>query len=361
LLKTSAGGWLIALALAGSLVTACGKKGPPVAPEHRLPLPASALHAQIDEGVIVVGWTVPRTRVDGSRLKDLAALKLYRREDSEDAPLKPALLSWGRVVGYDEIASIRLDSPAPAVVEGDSVQWTDHQRLTPGHRYVYVVTATDSLGRSSAPSQRLPVPFLAAPRPPLAVQAAPGDRQVTLTWEAPAELTDGTPVTGQILYSVLRGAGSEGALSIVTPSGLPATSYTDTGLDNDTEYRYAVRAVRVDPRVSAAGAASSVVSAVPVDTTPPSAPTNLAVVPSPGALRLAWTASPEEDLALYAVYRATGAGAFTRIGTALAGITTFVDRDVRPGIRYRYVVTAIDRARKSNESARSNEASATAP
>ena len=39
------------------------------------------------------------------------AVKLHRREDKDDSPLKPAMLSSGQVVGYDEIATIRLDRP----------------------------------------------------------------------------------------------------------------------------------------------------------------------------------------------------------------------------------------------------------
>jgi len=113
--------------------------------------------------------------------------------------------------------------------------------------------------------------------------------------------------------------------------------------------------------VSAGGPPSDPVTASPADTTPPRPPSNLVVVPSPGALRLAWTASPDDDVALYAVYRAPGPGALIRVGTALAGTTTFIDRDVRAGTAYRYAVTAIDRARTPNESVHSNEATATAP
>jgi fibronectin type 3 domain-containing protein len=351
----------VALALVGVAVAGCGKKGPPVAPELRLPLPPTALHAIIEGDSIAVSWSNPQNRADGSSLKDLTTVKLYRREDSEGAPLKPAMLSSGGVVGYDEIASIDLAAPAPAVVQRGAVHWVDRRGLTAGRRYVYVVTGTDSLGRTGAPSERLAVPFLSAPRPPRNVRVSPGDRQVTLAWDPPAELADGSPVTGEVLYVVLRGAGGAGALSPVTAAAVPGTSYTDTGLDNDSEYRYAVRAVRVDPRVVAAGAPSDPVTAMPVDTTPPRPPTDLTAVPSVGSVRLAWRASLEEDVALYAVYRATGAGEFTRIGTALAGTTTFVDRDVRPGISYRYAVTALDRARKPNESGRSAEVSVTAP
>ena len=38
-----------------------------------------------------------------------------------------------------------------------------------------------------------------------------------------------------------------------------------------------------------------------------------------------------------------------------------MDRDVTRGERYRYAVTALDRARTPNESARSNEADVTIP
>jgi len=352
---------LAALALLGLALTACGKKGPPVTPEQRLPTPPVGLQASVDESSILVTWTNPTTRFDGTPLKDLKAAKLYRREDSDGRPPKPAMLSAGRVVGYDEIATIRLDSPGPATVQGGTVQWVDRQGLVLGHQYVYVVTAIDALGRSSPPSERRAITFLAAPKPPGGVQARPGNHQVTLRWDAPAEFTDGSPVTGELRYLVLRGTGSEGPLSVITREPLAATSYTDTGLENDAEYRYAIRVVRVDPRATVSGALSPAVAATPIETEPPTPPSNLVAVPSPGALRLAWSPSPESDVAFYAVYRATGTGAPIRIGTTLSGNTTFIDRDVRPSTTYRYTVTAIDNARRPNESASSNEVTVTTP
>ena len=219
---------LAALALLGLALAACGKKGPPVIPENRLPAPAAGLRALIDEGAIQVSWTNPATRFDGTPLKDLIEVKLYRREDNDDSPLKPAMLSGGQVVGYDEIATIRLDSPAPATVASGTVRWVDRKGLVLGHRYVYVVTAIDSLGRSSPPSERRAITFLAAPKAPPSVHASRGDRQVALTWDPPTEFTDGSPVSGQLGYLVLRGGGSAGPLSLITPEPLTAARYTDT-------------------------------------------------------------------------------------------------------------------------------------
>jgi predicted small lipoprotein YifL len=352
---------IVVFALLGLTLGACGKKGPPVAPELRLPVPPTGLQASIDETSILVSWTNPGSRLDGSRLKDLEEVKLYRREDSDDGPLKPAMLSGGRVVGYEQIARIRVDAPAPATVVGTRVEWVDSLGLVPGHRYVYVLTAIDAQGRSSPPSERRPITFLAAPMPPRDVKAVAGDRQVTLSWRAPAEFTDGSPASGDVRYIVLRSVGSQGPLTVVTPQTVQATSYSETGLENGSEYRYAVRGVRVDPRATVTGATSAVVAARPIESARPTPPRNLVAVPSSGAFRLAWSANPEANVALYAIYRATGADPMVRIGTTPPGSTTFVDRDVRPGTTYRYAVTAIDNALAPKESAPSGEVTATLP
>jgi len=341
---------LLALALAVGALAACGKKGPPVAPEIRVPTVPGDLHGAVEERSIVVSWTAPGTRLDGTRLRTIGLYRVYRREEAEGEPVKSAMLSSGRVVGYDEVATVRPGAPGPATVQGSAVTWADARALSMGRRYVYVVTAEDDLGRTSGPSARLVVPFLAAPKAPRGLTASPGDRSVTLAWQPPDAMLDGSPATGEIRYLVLRGGGTAGALAAITPQPVSGTTFTDRGVDNDVDYRYAVRAVRVEPAVTAAGETTAAVAAAP-------APTDLVAVPSSGAVRLAWNPSPEADVAAYAVYRAGESGELMRIATALPPGTVYTDRDVRPGTTYRYAVTAIDRARKPNESARSSEVS----
>ncbi|HXJ81887.1 MAG TPA: fibronectin type III domain-containing protein [Candidatus Methylomirabilis sp.] len=349
------------IGFAGLVVAACGKKGPPIAPERRLPVPPTGIQTSIDADSILVSWTNPDHRIDGSSLKDLKEVKLFRHQQEIEGPLKPAILSRGRVVGYEQIATIRVDAPEPATVVGTRVQWVDRLGLEPDHRYVYVLTAIDADGRSSPPSERRPVMFLAAPMPPSDMQAAAGNRQVMLTWRAPTELIDGSPVSGELRYVVLRGAGSAGVPTVITTQPLATTSYTDTGLENETEYRYSVRAVRVDPRATVTGPPSVAVAARPIETARPTPPRNLVVVPSSGVLRLAWSPNPEANVAQYAVYRAAGTAALVRIGTTASGSTTFTDRDVRPGTTYRYAVTAIDNSSRANESEPSQEVTVTLP
>jgi len=352
---------LLLLLLAVPALAACGKKGPPVAPELRVPASPSALRGAVEDQSIVVSWTAPDTRLDGTRLRAVTLYKLYRREEADAGPPRSAMLSSGRVVGFDEIAAIRPDAPAPATVQGSSVIWVDRRALTMGRRYVYAVTAEDALGRTSGPSDRLVVPFLAAPKAPRGLSATPGDRRASLAWQPPAELVDGSPVTGEVRYLVLRGSGTTGPLTPITPQPVTGTSFTDTGIDNDTDYRYAVRAVRVEPAVTAAGETSPAVTVAAADTTPPSPPTGLVAVPSAGAVRLAWNPSPEPDVAAYAVYRAGESGELMRIATTMPVGRVYTDRDVRPGTTYRYAVTALDGARRPNESARSNVVSVRVP
>jgi fibronectin type 3 domain-containing protein len=70
----------------------------------------------------------------------------------------------------------------------------------------------------------------------------------------------------------------------------------------------------------------------------------------------------DADVAGYRVYRSTTAGrGHTPLTQSPQGATTYVDADVRPGQTYFYVVTAVDRARRANESVPSPEAAVTLP
>lgn len=341
---------------------ACGRKGPPVAPERRVPAPVAELRASVEGPSILLEWTNPVQRADGTRIRDLTTLRVHRREEGGDGEPKPAILSWGKVVGYDEIAQIQVAAPAPAQVEGGRVSWADGRGLAPGHRYVYVVTAQDSSGRQSPPSERLAVTFHSAPQPPGELRATPGDSEVRLTWRSPSKLIDGSPVSSPLAYRVLRATSPGRPLQPIAASPLSGTEFTDRPLDNGRTYFYAVQAVRTEPSGSARSEPSATVEAMPVDLTPPSAPRNLSAVPSQTAVRLAWDPSPEEDVAGYLVYRATlPSGAYVRLTPAAIPGPLFIDRNVERGKMYRYAVTAVDRAGPSNESARSAPTGVTVP
>jgi hypothetical protein len=184
---------------------------------------------------------------------------------------------------------------------------------------------------------------------------------VQLTWDAPATLADGTPAPQDLVYDVFR------ATTPGTPAGRPlnlepigARQYVDLAVQNDVTYHYAVRA-----RLASGGAQSTpsaVATATPEDATPPAQPRGLVAVVAGPVVRLAWEAVPDPDVAGYLVYRSTTAGrGHTKLTQAPQAGTTYADTDVRRGQTYYYVVTAVDGARRANESVPSAEASATFP
>ena len=355
---------LFAVAVLTALIAGgvgCGKKGPPVAPETRLPAPPTGMSATVEADSVVVNWSLPRARVDGTPLRDITVARLHRRAEAEGEPAKSAMVSSGQVVGWEEIAAIKLDTPGPAVVEGNAIKWIDRGGLAFGRRYVYVATVADGRGRWSAPSERLAVLYLAAPRPPQELAVVAGEREARLSWQPPPGLIDGSPLRGELSYVVLRGTGGDGPLAAITGEPVRETRYVDTGLENETLYRYAVRAVRREGTATAYSEPSAPATVTPVDRTAPAPPTNLVAVPSATAVRLAWNPSASPDVTSYVVYRATGEGPFARIGTTPAITNLFTDRDVTAGTRYRYAVTALDAARVPNESARSNVAAVSIP
>jgi hypothetical protein len=363
----------VALGLLLLALAACGRKGPPVAPERRLPAAVADLSATVASEGVRLSWTLPRLRVDRSPVKDLRRVEVYRRPetDAPAAPPRPAILTFGglfggptELPGFDRVANIVLAEPPkePGIeIAGSQVRFTDAQGLTFGQRYTYVVVAIDAQGRPSPPSNRVAVAMTAPPKAPAALTAAVGDRQVLLTWTAPDALEDGSPAAGELLYNVFRtSTPGAGPGRPINPEPIAMPSYMDIGVQNDATYYYSVRA-QVGP-AGPAGRPTEVVAATPEDLTPPAQPRGLVAVVAGTTVRLAWERVSDPDLAGYRIYRSTTAGrGHQPLTTELQTTTTFVDTTTRPGQTYYYVVTAVDRSRRANESVPSPEVSATVP
>jgi hypothetical protein len=361
---TRAGAPCAVLAVLVLAVGACGRKGAPMIPETRVPAVPGGLATTVTPGAIEVAWTNPARRVDGSRIRDLAIARLYRHEDAGAGEPKPAIRSGETVLGYALLARIDLqraqDRPPEAAVDGDRVRWIDRIGLSPGRRYTYVVTASDSTGRTSAPSERLAVVYITAPAPPTALRADAGERQASLSWQPPATLSDGSPMSGALTYRVLRSLEPGPPLAPVGPTAIGEPRYVDTDLENDQTYRYAVVAIRSEGGGVAHSSVSASIAVTPRDMTPPAPPTGLVGIPSPGTVRLLWNTSPEPDVVAYIVYRRGTTGDPVRVGHVAAPGITFVDRAVPAG-HWEYRVTAIDSAAMPNESRPSDPVSLDVP
>jgi hypothetical protein len=82
------------------------------------------------------------------------------------------------------------------------------------------------------------------------------------------------------------------------------------------------------------------------DTTPPTAPTNLAARDSGSSVNLTWTASSDNGyVAAYQVFR-NG----LQIATTTSAVTVYIDTPVSQSTDYAYTVTALDASANSSPS-----------
>ena len=190
-------------------------------------------------------------------------------------------------------------------------------------------------------------PFsVVAPRPiaaPANFNATPGDRQVTLSWDA---------VTGSTEYRVYRFNTTSDLFERESTTNSSTLTFTDTQLTNGTEYRYVVRSYD-GTNESLNSSEVRVTPAVPA----PGIPTNLTATAGDGQVVLSWTAAAGAHR--YRVRRAnTPSEGLFRIaqGETIIG-TTFTNTGLTNGDTYRYVVVTENRL--GALSAVSNEASAT--
>ena len=260
---------------------------------------------------------------------------------------KSAMVSSGQVVGWDEVAAIKLRR-ARAGGGGGQLRQVDRPpraglraalRLR-GHRgrqHRPVERALGALPR--ALSRRAPAAPRASPPPP-------ARRGAALLAAARRPLSTGAPLRGELTYVVLRGTGADGPLAAITRAPLRDTSYTDTGLANETLYRYAVRAVRARGAATAYSEPSAPAAVTPVDRTAPAPPPTSSRFPRrrrcgwpgtrapPGRGDSTWCTGPPARGRSCASERRPR----SRPCSSTARWAT--------GARYRYAVSALDAARR---------------
>jgi hypothetical protein len=145
------------------------------------------------------------------------------------------------------------------------------------------------------------------------------------------------------------------------PFGIPETLYNDTG-DKVFQLRDASRMTftqGLDDGVEHTLFIDDVtiVNGATVDTTPPPAPTGLAVKGYERHFDITWQASVADDLLTYRIYRATDGKKFVPIATQRGNWTRYEDFTGETGQKTFYKVSAVDQS--GNESALSDSSSAT--
>ena len=227
-------------------------------------------------------------------------------------PGAPQNLSW---TPGDEQATLTWDAPSSdggaAITRYEyeidaSGTWIDAgldlqetvPDLTNGQPYTVAVRAVNAAG--DGPAATVTATTVTTPGVPENLGWAPGDGQVTLTWDAPS--SDGGAAITRYEYEI-------DASGTWIDAGLDLQE-TVPDLANGQPYTFAVRAVN-----AAGDGPATTVTATPVTT--PGAPQNLSWAPGDGQVTLSWDA-PSSD----------GGAAITRYEYAIDDSGTWIDADL---------------------------------
>ena len=216
--------------------------------------------------------------------------------------------------------------------------------LNPNTEYFYRVRAFNGGGHSPFSNEANAATLPNAPGAPVNLTATTfSNTQINLAWADSASNEDG--------FKIERKQGAAGEFAQIDQVGPNVTSYSNTGLNANTEYFYRVRAFN-------AGGHSSFSNEANATTLPhlPGAPVNLtATTISNTQINLAWadSASNEDGFKLE---RKIAGGAYAQIKLLGPNVTTFSNTGLNANTQYFYRVRAYN---AGGNSSFSNEANAT--
>jgi hypothetical protein len=265
----------------------------------------------------------------------------------------------------------RKPESAQAIAGTTVLRPIDAPSLAPLPARVYVAVGINHKGQKGTASAERSILLLGPASAPSAPTITYTENAFSVTWTPPAD-AEPTEASGNVLPSMPIGSRQVfGGFNVyevpAPPSGteparipapinekpLPGPPLVDKRMTFGTPRCYGVRAVTLFGAQQIEGEASPATCVTPVDTFPPAAPTSLRAVGSEGAVSLIWDANKESDLAGYLVLRAgVPDGEFAPLTPEPIKTTTFNDTTVKPGLRYAYVVVAVDTSK--NRSAPSN-------
>lgn len=344
--------------------------------------------APLTDGLVPDGWTL----VASAPVRRPVASPPPTPQGAPAPPLE-AGLDQGAQVTFLEVLTPELRQTSPGVdtpraevaaAAGPPLSLPPvHGDFAPQRRH-YAASAVSRRGRRGAWSPVRRVPIGATSGPPSMSAPVYDASTLSLAWTpapdaqlSPALPAEGLlasrplgPVSAATKYNVYPATAIEPAPgplgTVVKPvplnaSALDVLTFAQPGIVFDEERCFVARGVDTMDGVAVEGPASAPVCVTPRDTFPPAAPAALEAVGGAGVISLIWDAVEDTDLAGYLVLRGEGGGEPTTLLTPLPiRESSFEDRDVRPGVRYTYVVAAVDSATPPNRSAASNRAEETA-
>jgi hypothetical protein len=368
------GNTLLAAALLVAL-GACGHRGDPLPPLRHTPPALSEFRLSQRGNGLEVSVLAPGSSVDGIAYESLAIefLSVEGPKDIEKTGRKRQVLAKPLERIVETLPLPAPGSIARAAARGIYEKEKGPRTLTMGlvvqpevkapgglevgltEKGVHVAWTGDVPEPVNATVQPAKIPGLPSTGPgPGGPPSSP--TSATATTPAAAGAGEGVtkieperPKSGFLVYRRVGGAAYARPLP---PGLLEKRALQDAVAPKGEKVCYVVRAAAsLEPLVESA--ASNEACLEVRDISPPAAPTGLAVVPRERGLEVVWTPSADEDVAAYRVYREGPGEPRRRLAEIPAGGSAWTDEAAKPGVAYRYSLTAVDQA--------GNESAATAP
>jgi len=338
---------VICLVLTVTFIAGCGRKADLVPPQKLVPVAVNDLQYNLEGNRVSLSWTYPAKMENGEELRAIEVFEVLRAEVPEEDYCE------GCPVRFDKQALID-GGPLPAAGGTGRAIYED-SGLKAGYRYLYKVRSRAGWWYFSNDSNVVTFVWRPPPIAPEDLEIEPGDRKLTLRWKAVKNNISGHPLEREPMYQVYRKSGETGYAGLGEP--VQGLQLTDTGLKNGTSYSYRVQALIAYGDSLQRSGLSREESGFPMDLQPPDKPENLVAVVIPEGVKLVWQGVLSDDLAGYRIYRREERDSEPElIGEVGPDRNQYIDRDISPGRKWYYSITAFDRMQPPNESLPSMEA-----
>jgi len=306
-------------------------------------------------------WTLPGSTTDRETIRSLGPTRICRGF----AELKECGTPTGQISAQANLPAKSGKPPEGSYTDTIAAIESD----SPNAFASYAVEVLNTDGRGAGISNQVRVPLAHTLPPPRDFTTRVTRDGVLLSWSAAAPPSP--PPGVRYVYRVSRNVidSNERVLAGQLPAGgEQGYLLTDSSIEWEKTYEYRAEAVTLidvpgKPQIQVEGEDTPAVKVFADDVFPPVVPTGLqAVFSGPGQkpfIDLVWAPVTDADLAGYNIYRAGDRGAATKVNSELVRAPAYRDTNVQSGTRYTYSVSSVDL--RGNESARSEEASESAP
>lgn len=336
------------LSLAVLLVSACGKRRPPLPPVERVQQRTELLSGVQRGNQVILSWPAAQRNAPDSSVQSIRRIDVYRLAERPGAPLPLTEEEFGArstVVGsvtYDQIKMAR-----------DELNYTDTLELAgEPTRLRYAIRYVNAAGQRAAFSNFLLIePAARIARPPTLLKSDIAENGITITWQAPQTNIDGSMPVNLLGYNVYRMDESQTEVSPTALNSAPVsgTQYTDKNFEFGKNYRYITRSVSLGTEgAQVESLNSNALTVSPKDIFPPAPPATPSVNAAPGRISIFFATNTEPDVVGYDIYRSTDENLpkdrWTKLNAAPLTGTAYQDENVESGKRYFYYIKAIDKA-----------------